>query len=70
MQIQMWREASPAQKMDMVAELNQAARMLALMGLRDQYPNADEDELRYRLAVLLYGEDMARKAYKEPINAK
>jgi len=70
LQIQLWRQASPTRKMDMLAQLNQAARLLALAGLRARYPQATEAELRRRLADLLLGEELARKVYGEPFDAK
>jgi len=42
LQIQLWRQASPTRKMQMVAQLNASAHTLALMGLRAQYPHASE----------------------------
>ena len=65
LQIQLWRQASPTRKMQMLAQLNASAHMLALMGLRSQYPQASESELRRRLASLLLGEELARKVYGE-----
>ena len=65
LQIQLWRQASPTRKMNMVAQLNKSARLLALTGLRSQHPNASKDELRLKLAVLLYGEELAHKVYGE-----
>ncbi len=65
LQIQLWRQASPTRKMHMLAQLNQSARTLALMGLRSRYPQATEAELRRRLADFLLGEDLARKVYGE-----
>jgi len=70
LQIQLWRQASPTRKMEMLAQLNQAARLLALAGLRARYPQATEAELRRRLADLLLGEELARKVYGEPFDAK
>ena len=70
LQIQLWRQASPTRKMYMLAQLNQSARTLALMGLRSRYPHANETELRRRLADLLLGEELARKVYGEMSNAK
>jgi hypothetical protein len=64
-QIKAWRQASPTRKMHMVAQLNASARMLALTGLRSQYPHANEAELRRRLAGLILGEELARKVYGE-----
>jgi hypothetical protein len=63
LQIQLWRQADPTDKMNMLAQLNSSARLLALTGLRSRYPQADEAELRRKLAALILGEDLARKVY-------
>ena len=65
LQIELWRQASPTRKMEMMAQLNASVRLLAAAGLRARYPNAGEAELRRRLADLLLGEDLARKVYGE-----
>jgi len=65
LQIELWRSASPTRKMQMLAQLNQSARLLALAGLRSQYPESSETELRRRLAGLLLGEEIACKVYGE-----
>jgi hypothetical protein len=70
LQIELWRQASATRKMNMLAQLNAAARTLALTGLRSQYPQASEAELRRRLADLLLGEELARKVYGEIYDAK
>ena len=70
LQIQLWRQASPTRKMQMVAQLNASVRMLALTGLRSRYPQASEAELRRRLAGLLLGDELARKVYGETVHAK
>ena len=70
LQIQAWRQASPTRKMNMLAQLNASARRLALTGLRAQYPQASEAELRLKLASLIYGDELAHKAYGEPGYAK
>jgi hypothetical protein len=59
LQIQLWRQASPTRKMHMLAQLNASLRILALAGLRSQYPRDSEAELRRRLADLLLGEELA-----------
>jgi hypothetical protein len=51
--------------MNMLAQLNASARLLAWTGLRSRYPQASEVELRRRLAGLLLGEELARKVYGE-----
>lgn len=70
LQIQFWRQANPTRKMHMLAQLNASARTVALAGLRSRYPQADEAELRRKLADLLLGEELARKVYGEPDHAK
>jgi len=44
--------------------------MLALTGLRSQYPHASEAELRRKLADVLLGEELARKVYGEAGDAQ
>ncbi len=70
LQIQLWRQASPTRKMNMLAQLNSSARLLALTGLRSRFPNANEAELRFKLAVLLLGDELARKVLGETSHAK
>ena len=50
-------------KLRMVADMNATMRVLALVGLRERYPEAGPEELRRRLADLLLGEELAAKAY-------
>jgi hypothetical protein len=70
LQIQLLRQATPTRKMNMLAQLNSSARMLALTGLRSQFPQASEAELRIKLAGLLLGEETAQKVYGESRHAK
>ena len=70
LQIQLWRQAGPAKKMNMLAQLNASARLLALAGLRAQHPQASEAELGRKLAELLLGKELAHKVYGEPVHAK
>jgi hypothetical protein len=61
--INLLRQASPERKLAMVGELNNTVRTLALAGLRQRFPAAGSAELQRRLADLLLGADLARKAY-------
>ncbi len=70
LQIRLWREASPTRKMQALAQLNASSKMLALAGLRSRFPQASETELRFKLAGLLLGDELARKVYGEPPHAK
>ena len=65
LQVRLLRGAPAWRKMEMLAQLNASARLLALSGLRQRYPKAGEQELRRRLADLLLGEDLAGKVYGE-----
>jgi hypothetical protein len=70
LQIQLWRQASPTRKMQVLAQLNASAQTLALAGLRSCYAQAGEAELRRRLAGLYLGEELACKIYGELRHAK
>jgi hypothetical protein len=58
-QIELLRQAPPWRKLDMVGQLNQTVRPLALSGLCQRYPQAIPQELRRRLADLLLGPSLA-----------
>jgi len=61
--IRLLREAPPWRKLEIVDQLNQSVKLLALTGLRQRFPAASEAQLHRRLAGLLLGEDLACKAY-------
>ncbi len=54
---------SPAEKAHRVADLTRTACTLALAGLRDRHPAAEETELLLRLAVLRLGAGTVTQAY-------
>ena len=62
-QIELLRRAPAWRKLQMVDQLNQAARVLALSGLRQRYPHATPAELRRRLADLVLGAELAARVY-------
>jgi hypothetical protein len=70
LQIQLWRQASPTKKMNMLAQLNASARLLAQTGRRSRYPALNESELRRKLADLMLGAELAGKVYGETSHAK
>jgi hypothetical protein len=59
----MLRDMPAWRKLELVAQLNQTVRELALSGLRERYPQADETEIRRRLADLVLGSGLAEKVY-------
>lgn len=61
--IDLLRRAPVARKLEMLGQMNAAARELALQGLRARHPSATERQLRRYLADLLLGPDLAARAY-------
>ncbi len=61
--IRLQREASPWRKLEIVDQLNQSVKLLAISGLRKQYPFDNEELLHRRLADLLLGKQLALKVY-------
>ncbi len=61
--IRLLRDAPPWRKIEMVDQLNQSVKLLALAGLRQRFPQDDDERLRRRLADLLLGEELAIKVY-------
>lgn len=59
----LWRDTPAWRKLEMMDGLNQTARQLALVGIRRRFPEASSEELRHRLAVILFGEELATRAY-------
>lgn len=60
---ELWRETPAWRKVEMMESLNQGARQLALMGLRQRFPDASPEELQRRLASILLGDDLAGRVY-------
>jgi len=61
--IEMAREAPAWRKAYMAGRMYETVKYLALVGLRQRYPGADEPELRRRLADLLLGPVLAARVY-------
>ena len=61
--IELWRQATPARKFEMISSASRASRELALCGLKMRFPNDSPAQLRRRLAGLWLGEELAEKAY-------
>jgi len=62
--IELLRRAPVARKLEMLGQMNAAARMLALQGLRVRHPSASEAQLQRYLADLLLGAELAARAYE------
>jgi hypothetical protein len=62
-QLELLRQAPPWRKLEMLGQLNQTTRTLAMSGLRQRYPHANPEQLRRHLADLLLGPVLAEKVY-------
>lgn len=62
-QIELMRQAPSWRKLELLGQLNQTVRLLAVSGLRQRYPDATDRELRRRLADLLLGTEIATRVY-------
>ncbi len=65
MQIERWRQMTPDEKAAIVTRLTQTAFELARAGIRARHPAASSREQVLRLAVIVLGDDLARKVYPE-----
>jgi hypothetical protein len=61
------REAPPWRKLRALGQLNAMAKVLALSGLRERYPEATEAELQRRLADRVLGKELARSLWPIPV---
>lgn len=61
--ISLWRQATPARKIELISSANRMSRELALCGLRMRFPTESPERLNRRLADLRLGMDLAAKAY-------
>jgi hypothetical protein len=61
--IRLLREQPSWRKLEMVDQLNQSVKLLALAGLRQRYPDDSDEQLHRRLADLLLGDELALKIW-------
>ncbi len=64
-QIAAWRRMSPLDKAEIVTCATLDAMTLALVGLRQRYPDASEREWFIRLAALQLGPSLVRAVYPD-----
>jgi hypothetical protein len=56
-------EMTPSERLGIGAALWIAGDALQRSAARNLYPDADDEEINFRIAVTRYGQDLARKAY-------
>lgn len=56
-----YERMTPAEKVERVRSLCRQANQLALAGLRSRHPGDSEEALRFRLAAIRLGDEVAEK---------
>ena len=62
-QLELLHKAPVWRKMEMVGQMNETVKTMALLGLRNPHPDASDEELFRRLADILPGPELAAKVY-------
>ncbi|HEU5021791.1 MAG TPA: hypothetical protein VFT60_07860 [Bryobacteraceae bacterium] len=57
---------TPEERVNLGMALWKAGDSMQRAALRREYPEASEDEILFRLAVSRFGEELARRAYRQP----
>jgi hypothetical protein len=60
-QIKLLRQAPSWQNLELMGQMFHTIKQLALIGLRQRFPSATEEELCLRLAGQLLGKELAKK---------
>lgn len=63
LQIRLIRQMPAWKKIAIVDSLNEAVKTLAISGIKERHPNATPEQVRYHLAELSLGAELARKVY-------
>lgn len=63
LQFEHYARLEPWEKMRIVEELTRTAEGVAEVGIRERYPDANDEEVRLRLASLKYGRDLMVKFF-------
>jgi len=61
--IELLRDFSVSKKLCMVREITFGCQQMALTGIKQRYPEADEKEIRLRLAALWLKKEIMRKVF-------
>ena len=63
LQIERLRQMPSWRKVELVGDMNETVRTLALAGLRQRHPNEPPAQRRRRLADLMLGPELAARVY-------
>jgi hypothetical protein len=59
------RQMSPAQRLDIVAQLSEDVRSLQMVGIRMRHPEYSDEQVRHALFRLLYGEELFKRVWPD-----
>lgn len=62
-QIEAYRKMSFTEKMHCIGDMHRTGQHMALMNVRQRYPNANERELKLRAAALMLDADLMKKVF-------
>jgi hypothetical protein len=65
LQLEALRRMTPAAKAALISGLSRAAHRMAAAGVRQRYPDASPREQFLRLAAMILGSTLARRAYPD-----
>jgi hypothetical protein len=63
MMIELARATPVWKKFEQVSDMGEACRQMAMIGLKERYPQASDEELRLRLAALTLDRETMIKVY-------
>ena len=66
LQVEGWRRMTPAEKAATVTALTTAAINMTMAGIRHRFPGEPPACHRFRLAEILLGSELARRAFPDP----
>lgn len=61
--IEAYQRMSPQEKLQKISQMSQACTDLAILGIRQRHPHANEQEIRLRLAALRLSRETMIKAF-------
>ncbi|HEX7665503.1 MAG TPA: hypothetical protein VF407_13350 [Polyangiaceae bacterium] len=64
-QVEAWRRLGPEGRLRTAIGMSEDARRISLEGIRRRYPQASESTVQLELARLLYGDELALRAWGE-----
>ncbi len=62
-QLAAWQRLGPEGRVRLAVQMSEDARRISLDGIRRRRPDLTDGEARFELARLLYGEDLAARAW-------